>query len=273
MNDLDTRLRRLDPARVAGTTAGEDGLSPRALADLDRIVATDPRDFPRAAAPRSAPHRRGRRLAVVGVAAAALVVGGALLPAQLLDDGDAAFATWTAVPSGMTPSEAADAAQECRESSADAWEGTGPVDAEVAVADRRGVWTTVMLVGRDGFSALCVSDSSAGPLAGGSFGYVGDGPGEAVGERALRAMVLGTGMIDGREVSIVAGLSGAQVSEVVYESAEHGQVRAEVSKGAFALWMPGDELGDGGSADLAVTFRDGSRGRVTVDLPDLPPTE
>ena len=84
---------------------------------------------------------------------AAATAGLVILPA--LSGGDPAFATWTAA--GMSAQDSARAVADCRASNKRVGDGmyAGDVDAAaVAIAERRGVWTTVVLAGQNGFSAL-----------------------------------------------------------------------------------------------------------------------
>ncbi len=63
----------------------------------------------------------------------------------------------------MTPKASTEAASQCRSAQED---GAGAEHrralerAETAISEHRGVWTTVVLAGDDGFSALCVTDTS-----------------------------------------------------------------------------------------------------------------
>src|SRR5699024_7822141 len=133
--------------------------SPRAQADLTHIVATDPQAVHHPAEP-PRPARTGRRILVAAGAAAVLAVGLVALPP--LTGGDQAFATWTAAPTEIVAAgEVADAAASCRDqlaggAGADHEAALG--SAAVAVAEQRGAWTTVLLAGAGGFSALCITD-------------------------------------------------------------------------------------------------------------------
>ncbi|GAA4628294.1 hypothetical protein [Cellulomonas oligotrophica] len=267
-DDLTTALRSLDAAdpRV-------DGAGARARTVLQAILTTDP-DQPTAAAPGGArttarPPRTTRRVvATVGLVAAATAGIVALSP---LTGGDHAFATWSATPSGMSSHEQAEAVAGCRASMQDAAPelAEGLAAAVAAVAERRGVWTTVVLSGADGLSALCVADSSAGLFEDAVIGSVGGPTGTlAPGARDLVATDLGTGTIGAGTVSLAAGEAGADVVGVVYRSATHGPVAATVRAGRFALWFPGADLTDAGSegVDVQVTYRDGTTATRTLTL-------
>jgi len=262
--DLDPMIRSLD---AAGPERADPGtLSPRARADLARIVATDRHA-------RVDTRRRGRRVvrtvlaasSVVAAAAAAVVV----LPAWT--GGDRAFATWTADPTALTRQQAHDAAGQCRKAQADG-PGSGYeqqlASAVPAVAERRGAWTTVVLAGADGFAATCITDESTHLFrdwfgsVGVPTGYTSPGGGDVV------ATDLGVGAIGAGELSVVAGSVGADVTAITYDSRSEGAVRATVARGRFALWVPGDELEGAGhdGVELRVTHRDGTSGLVRVSL-------
>ncbi|WP_199422932.1 hypothetical protein [Actinotalea solisilvae] len=258
---LTATLRTLDPA-----VREVDPASPRARADLEAILATSP------SGPVSLPARRrptARRLAFAGVSVAAATAAFVVLPP--LTGGDAAFATWTAAPSGLSAQEQADAGEACRTQQR---EGAGSdhraeLDAAVtAIAERRGVWTTVVLAGEDGFAALCIADGSARLFADAMVGSVGTPDGYAPpGLRDVVATDLGSGTMAAGDLSLAAGVAGADVVGITYRSAEHGEVAATVDGGRFALWFPGDELRDASSGvDMVVTYRDGTTATARLSL-------
>lgn len=269
LHDIDAALRSLDSAHDY-----VDPTSSRARTDLRRILASTPApethqqqrpQFHRVARP----VKTRRKVALAGAALAAGAVGVVALPS--LTGGDQAFATWTHAPAGMTAQESAEAAAGCRESQEDG----GPeyadqlTKAETAVAERRGAWTTVLLAGTDGFSALCITDDSAGLFTSGMIGSVGiPSDFSAPAPRELVATDLGMGIMDAGEISLAAGAAGADVVEVVYPSPTHGDVTATVSHGRFALWLPGDALKHAASegVEVEVTYRDGSTGTSQLRL-------
>lgn len=260
--DLTTTLRALDPADRAVDPAG-----PRARAGLEAILATNPSAAPAARAPR---RPTVRRVAIVGASVAAATAAFVVLPP--LAGGDAAFATWTTAPSGLSLQEQADAAESCRTQQRD---GAGrdlraELDAAVpAIAERRGVWTTVVLAGDDGFAALCIADGSARLFADAMVGSVGTPDGFAPPDpRDVVATDLGSGTMSAGDLSLAAGVAGADVVGVTYRSAEHGDVAATVGGGRFALWFPGDELTDASDAgvEVTVTYRDGTTATVRLTL-------
>ncbi len=274
IRDIDTALRSLDAA-----DHDVDPGSARARTDLQRILATDPSpgllpqprlpSADRVGRPRRTPPN-ARRVAMAGGVLAAVTAGVVALPS--LTGGDQAFASWTRAAQGMTGQEGADAAVSCRrmqEDGAGAEYADGLSSAEPVVAERRGVWTTVVLAGTDGFSAMCVTDNSTPLFSRDMIGSVGTPTDDAApGPRHLIATSLGAGTMNAGVLSLAAGTAGSQVVEVVYHSRTHGDVAATVSHGHFALWLPGDELKDASSngVEVEVTYRDGSTGTSRLTL-------
>jgi hypothetical protein len=261
LRDPMAALRSLDPAPEVIDPRGH-----RARADLARILATDP-----APAGDRGPSRRPKvvRIAVAATAAVALSAGLVMLPS--LTRSDQAYATWTAQPTALGKAEQPGAADACRDSlrgGAGESYGAELAAATAAVAERRGVWTLVLLAGGDGFSAVCITDESR-PLFQSSIGYIGTRPeGTRPGGRDVTPDALGVGMVNSRELSVAAGAVGSNVTAIMYESAKFGRVQATVSNGHFAFWLPGDEL-DNESKDgtpVQVTYRDGSTATLTLTL-------
>lgn len=268
-HDINAALRSLDPA-----DQDVDPANARARTDLNVILATDPTPDPlqQPWAPSTGvgrPRRLARttrRVALAGGLAAAVTAGIVALPS--LTGGDEAFATWTAAPAGMSAQQRAEAAADCRENLEDvAGSGAGAEyaddlnSAEPVIAERRGVWTTVVLAGTDGFSAMCITDDSARLFASAMIGSIGTPTGYAPpGPRDLVTRDLGVGTMSAGDISLVAGTAGSDVVSVVYHSRAHGDVTATVNQGHFALWFPGDELMDAASngVEVEVTYRDGT---------------
>ncbi|WP_067466640.1 hypothetical protein [Actinomadura macra] len=257
--DVLTILRTLDAA-----DRDVDPRGARARGDLARILADRPSRRPS--------QRVGGRIicAVIGglvVAVAVTVV--VALPS--MTGGDRAFATWTPAPQGMSAKARAAAADKCREA-----QRGGPGnqyarelrDADAAIVERRGVWTTVVLATGKGFSALCVTDGST-RLFKDWFGSIGTPTGyTAPGPRDLVATDLGVGVIDAGHLSLAAGAAGSEIAKVVYRSPSGRVVAATVSKGRFALWLPGDDLEDAAKngVEVEVTYSDGSAGTSRLRL-------
>lgn len=274
--DITTVLRTLDSASGVA-----DPTSARARRDLQRILEAGPSadqpSEPRSSATepsdkRSRPRRTTRSVRRVALAGGvlALTAGAVVLPA--VTGGDQAFASWTRVPTGMSASERTDSADSCRDQQRDG-AGAGYADqldsAQPAIAERRGVWTTVILKGTSGFSALCVKDSSGHLFARDMIGSVGS-PSVYLhpGPRDLTAISLGSGTMSAGDISLAAGTAGSDVVRVVYRSRTHGDVYASVSGGYFALWFPGDELEDlpSDGVEVDVTYSDGSVGTARLSL-------
>jgi hypothetical protein len=127
-------LRDLDPAPKADLTDAE---RERADALFARIVAA-PGDGPVPVETHPPRRRRSRLLATLGVAGAA----GVAVPVLLIGGGSA-YGSWTPRPAPLTEVDQAAAATTCR-AALDVPDG----GERVAVAERRGDWTYVLLAGR-----------------------------------------------------------------------------------------------------------------------------
>lgn len=271
--DIDTLLRSLDAADHQGNAN-----TPRARADLQRILSSDsvpaPRQYSTPSTGRGrlsgSKPRAARRVALIGGMVAAVTAGLIIVPS--LSGGDPAFASWTSAPAGMTEQDRAAAADECRASNRNVGEGMFTDDAEtseVAIAERRGVWTTVILTGPGGFSAMCITDDSAGLFSRAMTGFVGKPVGDAApGPRELRATALGTATMSAGDLSVAAGPAGSDVVGVTYKSRNNENVKATVSRGQFAFWVPGNELKDASThgVEVEVTYRDGTKGTSILSL-------
>ncbi|GAA4092535.1 hypothetical protein [Nocardioides kongjuensis] len=253
-DELLTLVRSLDPADPADVVPSASGA--RARADLARILASEPVV--------AGPRRRPARRLVAGVAAVATAGAAAVLVPSALG-GDAAFASWQPSPRKVVGAARAEAAGACRDRLRDVDPGATLDRTTPAVAEQRGDWTLVLLSGAPGYSALCITDDSR-RLFDDMIGSVGTADAPHPGPRGLTATDLGSGTMDAGTLSLVAGLAGSDVVAVAYPSARHGRVEASLGEGRFALWFPGDELAGGGPVRLEVTYADGSRGRVDVEL-------
>lgn len=252
--DTDTCLRALDPASTM-----VDPANPRARADLARILATG-----RSAGETHHPKTRGRttrKLILTGAVVTAAAVGVVAFPALI--GGDQAFASWTGNPQTLTAAEQTAAAASCRSEQKESVDDSKALaSARVAIAERRGVWTTVVFAGTKGFSAMCITDESTHLFTKDMIGSSGT-PGNYTkpGPNDLIATDLGTGTMSAGDISLAAGFAGPDVIDVTYSSPTHGDVKATVSEGHFALWLPGNDLINASSTnpvDVEVTYRDGS---------------
>ena len=274
IHDINTALRSLDIA-----DHHVDPANARARTDLQSILATDPSPDPlqqpwSPSADRVGRRRRAarttRRVALAGAMLVAVTAGLVALPS--LTAGDQAFASWTPAPHSMSAQERTDASASCRqmqEDGAGAQYGDNLSSAEPAIAERRGMWTTVVLAGTDGFSAMCITDDSTHLFAKDMIGSVGTPTDYAApGPRDLTARDLGVGTMRAGDLSLAAGTAGSDIVAIVYHSRTHGDVTATVSQGRFALWLPGDELKDASSngVEVEVTYRDGTTGTSRLTL-------
>ena len=272
--DISTALRSLDAADRHGHTPTD-----RARADLQTILASDPLQVPpsalasRPAARADRPRRAQsttRRVMLAGGVVAAVTALMVALPS--LTGGDQAFASWTPDPRGLSAQESADAVASCRQMQEDGAGAEYAADlkaAEPVIAERRGVWTTVVLAGTNGFSAMCVSDDSAHLFAKDAIGSVGRVTDHAApAPRDVTATDLGVGTMKAGDLSLAAGVAGSDVAGAVYHSRTQGDVTATVSGGHFAFWLPGDELEDASTTgvEVEVTYRDGGTGTTLLTL-------
>jgi hypothetical protein len=248
--NIDALVRSMDAAEQSSAPDGH-----RSQNDLEQILRSRPTSLAGGrvedgtATPR--PSRRRRTLALGAVALAA-TAGFLVVPA--LSGGDPAFATWTATPGELIGLERDRAVSECIRSSKGVGDGMYShdlADAEVAIAERRGAWTTVVLTGGEGFEATCTADATAPWFKKGSIGSVGkSGHGKELTARAVKATQLGTGVISDNPLSMASGQVGPDVAAITYTRATGERIKATVSKGQFAFWFPGPELTN--SSDQAV---------------------
>lgn len=264
--DLDRALRTLDPADRSATSQ-----STRARADLARIIATGPATEPPVSpVPRRPTTARGPRRALVSVAAVGAVAT-VVIAAPSVTGGDAAFATW--VPDGTTLSgeDRAAAIDECRGAME---EGAASADvarlqaADSAIAETRGVWTSVRMTDGAGFSALCITDDSK-RIFDDMIGSLGTPTGYAApGLREILTTDLGTGSMDAGELSLAAGAVGEEVVGISYPDHDGEDVVATVADGQFVLWLPGDAFEDSATSgvEVRVSYADGTTSMQRLTL-------
>lgn len=259
-HDIEAALRALDTGPHDDHADDQE----RARADLDRILATRPvPDGTLVPLPVPTAARR-RRLVLAGGLVAAATVGLVVLPSPV-GGSETAYASWTAIPTGLSSAAAAEAGENCRDGFDDTAREEYPQlqDASIAIAERRGDFTTVVLAGEGAFSALCITADGDGMI--GSYGV---GNVTLPGPRGLTATSLGAATLTPvGDLSMAEGFAGDEITGVVYRSTSHGEVTATVAAGHFALWFPGDELiNDARGVDVDVIYRDGSQATVTLFL-------
>ena len=271
VTDIEGAMRSLDAADHR-TDSG----SARAVTDLQLILATDPSPAPlhppRTAGPEGR-QAKGRRTAPKAALAGAMLVAvtAAVFLLPSLSGGDAAFASWTPNPDAISATDRPEAAANCREAQGGAGHDYAAQlsTAKTVIAERRGVWTTVLLAGQDGFNVLCITDESSPFYSKGMIGHIGT-PTDWTppGPRGLTAASLGSGTVDSAALSLAAGAAGADIIKIVYRSPAYGDVTATLSDGHFALWLPGTELGNASNngVELEVTYRDSNTATTTLTL-------
>lgn len=252
--DLDPLTRRalaeLDAAPPAPLSAAERA---RADATIARILGSDPgADGP----PVRCPRRRTRRR-VLGATALAAACTTGVVALQLAAGGQSASASWTAIPHRPTDPQTVAAAGDCRDSLADGPGGASAArlrSAGVAVAERRGDWTLVVLAGPDRFEASCLTHDA------GMIGSLGRPTLPAPGPREVLVTSAGTGVVDGEPVALLIGTLGADVRTLTVHTQAHGDVVATVARGHVAAWWPGDPSAPPSDAPVEATlgYADGS---------------
>lgn len=261
--NLDTLLRSLDAAEQSS----QPNLA-RAQSDLNRLLSSEPMSAVPSRSgvghgPAKLKTNRRRRAATLGGLVAAVTAGLIVLP-SLTGGGDPAFATWTAVPGTLIGAERDGAIADCLKSTGRVGDGMYSTElsaAEVAIAERRGAWVTVVLTGPDGFEAACTSDATAHWFGKGSFGFAGKARNAAaLPARSIAAAQLGTGTISDKPISMASGRVGADVVAITYTNSADEEVIATVAKGQFAFWLPGNDLQNASDqgVPIKVTYTDGS---------------
>lgn len=224
-------LRHLDAAPGADLT--EEELA-RADAAFSRIVAT-PSDQADTMEPER-PHRRRRRLLMTaGLAGAA----GVAIPGLLLGGGNA-YGSWTPTPEALTDAAAARAAITCR-----AVLGAPAGEGNVAVAERRGEWSYLVLTG-PGTEAICLMPNddigkNAG-TRGGVFGTYSPSDAPAPPTLAPDRIVENTsaeGSTDEGWFNWLEGYVGSDVTGVTVHTSSGFDIQASVVGNRYAAWWPG----------------------------------
>jgi hypothetical protein len=226
---IDTALRQLDPAPGIGLTDAEQA---RADAAFARIVAT-PVDEPLSIGSGRPRRRRRRLLVTLGLAGAA----GVAVPALLLGGGTA-YGSWTATPKALTDVGAARAAATCR-----AVMGVPDQGERVALAERRGGWTYVLLTGAR-TEAVCLMPDDlighSGTAGGDIFGsYDPDVPAPpTLAPDGIEETTSQEGSTDEGWFNRVEGYVGSSVTGITVHTSSGLDVEASIAGNRFAAWWP-----------------------------------
>jgi hypothetical protein len=221
--NLDDQLRRHDPARDVPEDLGR---SPRALATLDRVTATEP-----ATMSVGAPHRRR----AVSSALAAMVAAAGVVVAPILGtDDDAAVATWDAEPRPATAQETTNEARYCSKMV------NVPLDVfRPRVVEVRGSWVmTYLASATDEVQCLRSTEPSAEFPEGANEAMSGPLAETPAADALATTGVTQTsgGITDGSQF-MVAGKVGSEVTGVVFDTQDL-QVHATIKGDRFTAWWP-----------------------------------
>jgi hypothetical protein len=254
-------LRDLDPAPSTDLTRAE---SDRADAAFARIVAT-PCDEP-VPELQGRPHRRRSRLLVALLVAAGLAGAVGVVTPVLLLGGGGAFGSWTPTPVPLTDVVAARAATTCR-----AALGVPDRGERVAVAERRGGWTYVLLAGPSTEAIICLMpDDLVGQDPTDRREFFGTGTDAAAPPTLepdrIDENVSMQGTTDEGWFLLVAGYVGSDVTGVTVHTSSGLDIEASVSGNRFAAWWPSSPQSSDHPAETwwyTVHLADGSTRRTT----------
>lgn len=249
-------LRDLDPAPSTELTQAE---LYRADAAFARIVAT-PCDEP-VPKVQDRPHRhRSRLLVAAGLAG----VVGVATPA-LLFGGGSAYGSWTPTPVPLTDVAAARAATTCRAALEVPDRGE-----RVAVAERRGGWTYVLLAGPRAELICLMPDDLVGQDPTDRRSFFGTGaPATApstLDPDRIDENVSMQGSTDEGWFLWVAGYVGSDVTGVTVHTSSGLDIEASVTGNRFAAWWPSTPQSSKHPAETwsyTVHLADGSTRRTT----------
>jgi hypothetical protein len=222
-------LNHLDPAPRTDLTEAERA---RADAAFARIVAT-PGDEPAPVEPGRRQRSRSRLLVTLGLAGAA----GLAIPGLLLGGGTA-YGSWTPTPAPLTGTVADVAATTCRAALAVPDRGE-----RVAVAERRGEWTYVLLDGQGTEAACLMPHDLVGQGATSREDFFGSYDTDIVAPPTVAPdRIAETSSMQGSTeegwVVWVEGYVGNDVAGVTVHPASGPDLEASVTGHRFAAWWP-----------------------------------
>lgn len=229
-------LRDLDPGGPSDLSAAE---RERAEAAFNRIIAT-PTDERVQAEPARPPRRRRRLLVPLALAGAAAIAIPVLWPG-----GEGAYATWTPTPTPLSGEAAAAAADTCRALTPQVpgkrSNDTSPVSLlRVAVAERRGGWTYVLLTGPRTEAVCLMPDDLIGHDSADGFGsFDSDAPAPpALASDRIVETTFQDGATDEGWFSMVEGFVGSDVTAVTVHTSSGLDIQVSVGGNRFAAWWP-----------------------------------
>ncbi|MFI2105387.1 hypothetical protein ACH436_18995 [Isoptericola sp. NPDC019693] len=220
---------------------------------------------------RATPIRRSGRAGVLAGAAAAAVVAVAGVATVWWPSTQAAYASWSAVPTGLTPAEVQTRAAACDRVAHDIVEGAdGPQVAEVPIspvlAEQRGDYTYVLLTGEAATGECLVTTRASGAtdVVGGD-AVLGSAP-AAPGPRDVTTVQSGTaswseGDTGDGALTSAFGRAGEDVASFALTTTSGERVEATVQDGWWAVWAPGEAAL---RPTAEVTFTDGATAEVAV---------
>lgn len=196
----------------------------------------------------AAARRRGapRAVRLLPVAAAAVAV----LSLPLLDSAPSAYASWTALPTGVPVSADSPAATWCRHR----WEQDATTsNIEPVLVEQRGDYTLVVGEGTAGQESACLARSRRGEEPSGGIATQVDRDAGAPEAGTIRVTLYDTSSYTGyvgsspdpdtieEATSIVSGRVGKDVASLIVNTPQQGAVHASIVDGRFAAWWPWDK--------------------------------
>lgn len=226
---MDAALSDLDPSARTELTEAENA---RADTMFARIVAA-PIDESVPAQPARPPQRRRRLLVTLGLAGAA----GVGIPMLLLGGGTA-YGSWTPKPESLSGVAATEAATTCR-----AALGHSDSGDRIALAERRGDWTYVLLTGPGTESVCLMPNDLVGENPGSAtlfFGsYDPDAPAPPpLGKDHFNETTSGEGSTEEGWFAWTQGYVGNDVTGVTVHTSTGLDIEASVTGNRFAAWWP-----------------------------------